>query len=111
DVIVLEHDCGTQAGLWITDGKERGMAEPLTDRIVGRVLALDVVHPETGEVIERNTLLDEERAAAVAEAVTADPDPTNHRVYVRTPMVCQARRGICQLCYGWSLAVRRLAEL
>jgi len=70
-----------------------------------------VVNPETGEIIERNTLLDEERAAAVAAAVNADPDATNHRVYVRTPMVCQARRGICQLCYGWSLAVRRMAEL
>ena len=58
DVIVREIDCGTDEGEWvteITDGKES--IEPLYDRIVGRTAMQDVIHPETGEVLQRTVNL------------------------------------------------------
>ncbi|MCX6021954.1 MAG: DNA-directed RNA polymerase subunit beta', partial [Chloroflexi bacterium] len=112
DVIVLEDDCGTQSGIWITDGRERGLQEPLAERIIGRLAALPVIHPLTGEIVaDRDQVIDEDVAAAIVEAVQADPDLNKPRgVYVRSTMACQARRGICQKCYGWSLGARRMVE-
>ncbi len=49
DVIVREEDCGTPGGFYITamrDGNEE--LQSLSERIIGRVAAEDVVHPETG---------------------------------------------------------------
>ena len=52
DVIVRELDCGTEAGLIvraIMNGTET--IEPLWERVAGRYLAEDVLHPETGEIL------------------------------------------------------------
>ena len=55
------------------------------------------MNPATGEIIiDRNEMIDQAHALQI---VAAGID----RVYVRSPLVCQARHGICQLCYGWSL--------
>ena len=95
DVIIGERDCETTTGLW---SEERETMEDFRDRIVGRYAAAPVADETTGEVIVgRNEEIDEavaERLEALAVA----------RVYVRTPMSCEAERGICQLCYGRDLA-------
>jgi DNA-directed RNA polymerase subunit beta' len=52
DVIIREHDCGTERGIPLrsmTDGER--VLIPIEDRLLGRVVAEDVVHPETGEVL------------------------------------------------------------
>ena len=52
DVIVREDDCGTEEGLTIFDIKDGNhILEPLAERLEGRYLLHDAVHPETGEVI------------------------------------------------------------
>ncbi len=105
DVIILEEDCGTADGVWVTEPVERGVLPSLQERIAGRYAAGDVVHPKTGEIIvERNQEIDETKAR---EIVTAGVD----RVYVRTPLNCQSRQGACQKCYGRDLATRRLVDL
>jgi DNA-directed RNA polymerase subunit beta' len=62
DLVVIEDDCGTENGITMKALVEGGeVIEPLRDRILGRVAAVDVVHPETQEtVIEAGTLLDED---------------------------------------------------
>ena len=98
DVIVLEEDCGTQSGIWLSEPSEKGVLESLTERILGRRAASDIVDPATGEIIvERNEQIDEEKAGQVEAAGL-------ERVYVRSPLSCLAKRGVCQLCYGRSLA-------
>jgi len=74
------------------------VVEPLRDRVLGRVLAEDVIHPETGAVIvARNVLLD--------ERLVAELDEKNiDRVTVRSAITCQARYGVCAMCYGRDLA-------
>ena len=53
EVIILEDDCGTTAGIWLTEPGEKGVFESLRERIIGRRAASDLFDPETGEVIVR----------------------------------------------------------
>ncbi len=98
DLVVIEQDCGTQQGMILKALVEGGeVVEPLRDRILGRVSALDLVHPETGDVlIPAGALLDED-AVDLVEASSID------EVKVRTPLTCETRYGLCAQCYGRDL--------
>ncbi len=103
DVIILEDDCETTQGVWLRR-PESGVLESFAERIIGRYAAADVLHPETGEVIVlRNQEITEEVARRIEEAGF-------DKVYVRSPLSCQARRGLCALCYGRNLATGKLVH-
>ncbi|MDE2838424.1 MAG: DNA-directed RNA polymerase subunit beta' [Chloroflexota bacterium] len=107
EVIVLEEDCGTDRGVLIHAhaSEEDVMIAPLGERIVGRVAAVPVAHPETGELlIEAGDMIEETQAAAVEAAGITE-------LRVRSPLTCEAPRGICQQCYGRSPATGQLALL
>jgi len=105
DVIVFEEDCGTVDGIWISEPQEKTLLPSLTERITGRLVASQIAHPKTGEVIvDRNEEIDEWKAAEIIAAGI-------NRVHVRSPLSCQSRRGTCQICYGRDLARGRPVEL
>ena len=98
DVIITEDDCGTTAGIWITDEEAKAMGETFIERIAGRFLAGPLTDPETGElVLDRDELLSEAALATVQRHGIK-------RAYVRTALTCEARFGICAMCYGEDLA-------
>ncbi|MFN0145495.1 MAG: DNA-directed RNA polymerase subunit beta' [Dehalococcoidia bacterium] len=105
DVIILEDDCGTTGGLWIERDEHGDSLESLRDRIIGRYAAMAVVDETTGEVLCDR---DSEISELVADEVDARQVP---RVLVRTPMSCEAERGICALCYGRDLGRGSLVKL
>jgi DNA-directed RNA polymerase subunit beta' len=93
NVIVHEEDCGTEAGAWY-DGLRKQDSDVARDKVLGRTAAEPIIDPATGEVIvDRNELIDE-------IALTRILDLGIERVYARTPMTCESRFGVCQLCYG-----------
>jgi DNA-directed RNA polymerase subunit beta' len=99
DCIVREHDCGTENAITahpaVNDGE---VVASLGERVLGRVAADDVLHPETGEVlVARNELIDERKADAIEEADIAS-------VRLRSPLTCEAEEGVCAACYGRDLA-------
>ncbi|MEO8458343.1 MAG: DNA-directed RNA polymerase subunit beta', partial [Chloroflexota bacterium] len=98
DVIIVEDDCGTTAGIWVGEPQEKGLFESLAERIIGRYTAADAGDPNTGEVIiERgNEIMDEHAAALLAAGID--------KVYVRSALTCSTRRGICARCYGRDLS-------
>ncbi|CAA9272534.1 DNA-directed RNA polymerase beta' subunit, cyanobacterial form [uncultured Coleofasciculus sp.] len=106
DVIVREVDCGTNRYIVVramTDGDR--ILIPLADRLLGRVLAKEVVHPTTNEVIaERNQDISDELARVIGKAGVKE-------VSVRSPLTCEAARSVCQHCYGWSLAHGHMVDL
>jgi DNA-directed RNA polymerase subunit beta' len=103
DVIVSEEDCGTTLGIWYAE-PEDGFLPSLSERIVGRLAAAKVVDPADGEIIvDRNQEIDEERARRITQAGIT-------QVYVRSPLGCQSRHGVCQSCYGIDLSKGRLVE-
>jgi DNA-directed RNA polymerase subunit beta' len=105
DVIVREIDCGTKRGIKAQPMKDGDrVLIPLADRLMGRVLAEDVVDPATGEVIaERNQAISAEVATKIGETV--------EEVMVRSPLTCEAARSVCQHCYGWSLAHGTMVDM
>lgn len=106
DVIIRELDCNTERGIPIrsmTDGER--VLIPLKDRLLGRVPAEDVIHPETGEVIvPRNEPISDDIAEEIGRAKV-------EQVVVRSPLTCQASRSVCQRCYGWSLAHASMVDM
>ncbi|MEK8053587.1 DNA-directed RNA polymerase subunit beta' [Ideonella sp. DXS22W] len=98
DLVVTEVDCGTENGFATRALVEGGeVIESLRDRILGRVAAVEVLHPETQELLmTAGTMLDED-ALDILEAAGVD------EVKVRTPLTCATRFGICARCYGRDL--------
>ena len=98
DLVVTEVDCETEGGLVLTPLIEGGdVVEPLRERVLGRVVAADVIVPSTGEIgIPRGTLLDETWVDAL-EDIGVD------EVKVRSPITCETRFGVCATCYGRDL--------
>ena len=69
DVIILEEDCGTTEGVAITRRAEDPLLAPLEERLLGRTVALPIVHPETGEVLgDSGEEISEEMVARIKEA-------------------------------------------
>ena len=98
DLVVQEHDCGTDDGLFtkaLIKGGE--IVEPLGDRILGRVCAIDIINPENQEILyPAGTLLAEDEVEEI-ESLGID------EVKVRTALTCATRYGICAKCYGRDL--------
>ena len=106
DVIVREYDCGTQRSLPVRNVRDGDRVRvALSDRLLGRVLAEDAIHPETGEVlIPKHTPLSPELCTKIKTAALEE-------VIVRSPLTCDSARSVCQLCYGWSLAHQHLVDM
>ena len=89
DVIIREHDCGTEEGLWVSDIKEgKSVIEPLEERLLGRYPVHDIVHPVTGELlVSKDKLMDSDDAARIRAAGIES-------VHIRSVLNChaQARR-------------------
>ena len=86
----------------ITEGT--GVIESLADRIVGRVLAEDVVDEATGEVIAHiNDPVDEELAKRI--------EGVRKRVSIRSVLTCKSQFGVCMKCYGRDLANQAEVEI
>jgi DNA-directed RNA polymerase subunit beta' len=105
DVIVTVPDCGTIMGIDISALKEgEEIIESLSDRIRGRVTVDDVLDPITGDIIvEANEMLTWDFSALIE-------DRGVEHVKIRSVLTCEAKRGVCALCYGTNLATGRLVE-
>ncbi|MBB3331900.1 DNA-directed RNA polymerase subunit beta' [Halomonas campaniensis] len=99
DMVITEPDCGTENGLTLHPVIEGGdIIVSLAQRVLGRVVAQDVIDPSTEEVlIPRGTLLDEKWCA---ELDTMGVD----EIVVRSAIACETHHGVCSACYGRDLA-------
>jgi DNA-directed RNA polymerase subunit beta' len=98
DLVVTEDDCGTQNGIVMRALVEGGeVVEALRERILGRVLAVDLINPETQDVLATAGSLVDEDAVDTIDNVGID------EVKVRTPLTCDTRWGVCAKCYGRDL--------
>jgi DNA-directed RNA polymerase subunit beta' len=110
EMIVLEDDCGTDKGIVISVVDERGAKiRNLRSRIYGRVLADDLKEGRTlvatvdDEKLRAGVVLGTKELHAIEEADIES-------VRVRSPLTCDTRSGVCQACYGLSLATGRQVE-
>ena len=106
DIIVREHDCGTDDGIIIYDIKDGNqIIEKMQERLLGRFVVEDVYHPETKElIVDTNTMITE----AIAEKIVA---AGIEKLKVRSVLGCRSKHGVCQKCYGMGLARRDLVSI
>jgi len=111
DVIIREYDCGSNnyimIGAVVEDVGEDEISTvvPLSDRVIGRITPVDVVHPETGEVlIKKGTMIHEDNFDLIEGAGILE-------VPLRSILTCRCKHGICQLCYGRNLATGKVVEI
>ncbi|MEH6553887.1 DNA-directed RNA polymerase subunit beta' [Pseudoalteromonas tetraodonis] len=99
DLVINEDDCGTEDGLTMKPLIEGGdVVEALRERVLGRVVAEDVVIPGTNTVlVERNIMLDEKLCDLLEEHSVDE-------VRVRSVITCDNDFGVCAKCYGRDLA-------
>ena len=98
DLVITKADCGTHNGLMMAALIEGGdVVEPLSERVLGRVVAEDVTSHDGEVLIERGTYLDEQWVSSLEEM------GIDH-ILVRSPIACDTRYGVCSECYGRDLA-------
>lgn len=106
DCIVLEHDCGTKKYFNINAVSEGGqIVSSLSERLLGRVAAKDVLHPTSGEVMISVGAVIEERDVKNIEEADIDSVP------IRSVLTCETKNGVCSLCYGRDLARGELVNI
>jgi DNA-directed RNA polymerase subunit beta' len=99
DCIIVEIDCGTERGLTVKPVMDGGeVVSSLSERILGRTTAEDVIDPTSNAMLlARNTLIEEEAAEAIEKAGV-------EAVKIRSVLTCEAKVGVCAHCYGRDLA-------
>jgi DNA-directed RNA polymerase subunit beta' len=120
DVIIRLEDCGTAESIDMpvskleVDPDTRGLrptGEP-NDNLIGRIAAEDVKTKRGRVIVEKGSEIDRAELADLAEAWQDDTDK-GHVITVpmRSVLKCEAPTGVCQACYGRSLASGKVADI
>ena len=106
DLVITEHDCGTDKGMMLSAVIEGGdVVEGLGNRVLGRVVAADVFSSDGKDVVlEAGTMIDEKLVEKIDEAGIDE-------ILVRSPISCETRYGICSHCYGRDLGRGHLVNI
>ncbi|MCS7005742.1 MAG: DNA-directed RNA polymerase subunit beta' [Cytophagales bacterium] len=107
DVIITEEDCGTLRGITIEALRQEDgeIAEPLSERILGRTSLHDIYHPQTKElIVASGEEINEDIAEAIEKAGI-------EQVEIRSVLTCETKHGVCAKCYGRNLATGRPVQI
>jgi DNA-directed RNA polymerase subunit beta' len=106
DVIIRGHDCGTTQGVKVAAIEESGeVIETLKERIRGRTALEDILLPgESEPVVRAGEIITNEQAARIEESGITE-------VWIRSPLMCEQRQGVCSRCYGLDLATGTEVEI
>ncbi|MDC6351860.1 DNA-directed RNA polymerase subunit beta' [Zeaxanthinibacter sp. PT1] len=105
DVIVNTEDCETLRGIEVEAlKKNEEVVESLGERILGRVSLHDVYDPLTEELLLK---AGQEIMEADLKKIEASPV---ERIEVRSPLTCEAQKGICAMCYGRNLSTNKMVQ-
>ncbi len=112
DVIIREPDCGTEEYIELALYKETG---DLNDNILGRYAAYDITTKRGRVIVEKAKQIDRAELADLIESATGDQLKTDHhgivKIAVRSVLKCEATSGVCQACYGRSMASGQTAQI
>jgi DNA-directed RNA polymerase subunit beta' len=103
DVIIREPDCGTEEYIELTVRNNQG--EP-NDNLVGRFAADEIATKRGRVIVEQGGLIDRAELADIYESLDEDA-----WVKVRSVLKCEALTGVCQACYGRSMATGQTAQI
>ncbi|MBM3566460.1 MAG: DNA-directed RNA polymerase subunit beta', partial [Alphaproteobacteria bacterium] len=99
DCIITIDDCGTKGGITVRGVIEGGeIVSPLSEQILGRCVAEDVLDPANGSVLAKAGEIMEEDLVAAIERAGVDS------IKIRSALTCESKKGVCGTCYGRDLA-------
>ncbi|MDR0979115.1 MAG: DNA-directed RNA polymerase subunit beta' [Lachnospiraceae bacterium] len=106
DIIVREHDCGSEEGIELVDIKDGNqIIEKLEERLNGRFPLEDIIDPKTKEILcDTNTLISPAMAKKIVDSGITS-------VKVRSVLGCKTKHGVCSKCYGVGLATREIVNI
>lgn len=105
DLVVRTEDCGNTKEYVVDREISEQMGLSFSFRLLGRTLARDVIHPETGEVLAmRNDLIERSLLKIIHDAHVK-------QVSIRSLLDCESENGVCQKCYGYDLGNNKLVEI
>ncbi len=105
NAIITEENCGDTQGRLVKPMKsETGLEVPLSKRVRGRIVSKSVVDAKGDVLFKKGHLISKRDAMKVDEAGVEE-------MWVRTPLTCKARHGICQQCYGTDLGRNELVKI
>ena len=101
DAIIRMEDCGVEQGIEIAKDHRRDVFH---GRVLGRVLAEDVkdgrkLVAKKGEIVNGKLAQQLDKLEGV------------ELVHIYSPMTCEARKGLCQKCYGWDFSTREIVNI
>ena len=112
DMTIQEEDCGTILGLDTSALKEgEDVIEPLAERLVGNVAAEDILDPMERDEAGRPRMLAEAGTLMSEETAQLIEDSGIETVKIRSVLTCEAKRGLCRMCYGRNLATMQMVDL
>ena len=101
DILIREKDCGTNHSFLFLIGKNSSNY----DQVIGRVLNQNIIDPKTNKIISsKNTQI-------TPELIKKFEIKNISQFYVRSPLICNLYRAVCQKCYGWDLANENLVDI
>ncbi|MBD3238852.1 MAG: DNA-directed RNA polymerase subunit beta' [Candidatus Moranbacteria bacterium] len=105
DVIISEHDCGTQEGSIFYKEDTEAIGGDFAVRIEGRVAIKDIINPKTKEIItESGEIITKKAAEAISNLDIRE-------IELRSLVYCKAHRGVCQKCYGYDMGRNRMVDI
>ncbi len=109
DVIIRQDDCGTSEYVHLELFKPGG--EP-NDNLIGRVAAQEFVTKRGRKLLEAGQEIDRAELADMVDAYSHEREKEDYvGVPVRSVLKCEAPTGVCQACYGRSLATGNMAQI
>ncbi len=103
DLITRLEDCGSNEGLEISKKDKR--RTPFTARIIGRISLSELKDGKKKLLVAKGEEIDEKKAILIEKTESIES------IFVRSILYCQAKYGVCQMCYGRDLSSRKLVEL
>jgi len=104
DVVVTMEDCGTKKGVAISSVSASGIEVSLTKILKGRYLAEDIKDANGEVLFKKGHYMLKTDAEKVSASGVKD-------VVVRSPMTCEAIRGVCIHCYGADLGKNEVVDI
>lgn len=104
EVIIREHDCGTDAYVTFSKQQAELYGEHFFNLLNGRILAEDILDKKKNIILSQGELLTKESIQLIEEMNVAE-------IKVRNPLTCHSVSGVCQKCYGTDLSTRQLVEI
>jgi DNA-directed RNA polymerase subunit beta' len=120
DVIIRQEDCGTSEFIRMpilkpeVDPETRRLrptGDP-NDNLVGRIAAQQITTKRGRVIVEKGVEIDRAELADLVESFRHDAAGGELVVVpVRSVLKCEAPTGVCQACYGRSLATGKIAQI